>query len=305
MWNLVRLALTIGAATLVAGCGAQNGPSALPPSIAAQSKAHRASGYSGDLLYVAEESDSVNVLIFTYPQGQLYATVSNLYPAWGICSDTAGNVYVDAGLIYEFAHGSTVPTRTIQMPAPAFATSCSVDATTGNLASIDIWPNAQGTPTTYAAPFKPWTIAYDNRGNLWVDGTASDETVLLAELPNGSSQFKTITLDKPTHWAGSVQWDGKYVAVLTNDKDARIGHHQLIYRLRIKGQKGTVVAKTPLRQIEPGGFFLVQGAALIGTLRGGDVGFWHYPTGGAEYKELTAGGAWGSAISVAPSRSRH
>ena len=168
--------------------------------------------------------------------------------------------------------------------------------------SIDIWQNAQGTPTTYTPPFSPWTIAYDNRGNLWVDSNASEETLLLAELPKGASQFKTFTLDKRTDGVGSLQWDGRYVAVLINDQNNRIGHHQLLYRLRIKGQKATVVAVVPLRRMEPGGFFWVQGGTLIGTFRHGEIGFWHYPNGGPDYKEITGlQGPWGITISVAPS----
>lgn len=314
--GLDRYALGIGlAVAMLAGCGGaqttMNGAVPQGAMTVAQGWAHHASGSGGDLLYVADEGDSTEVSIFTYPQGQFYGSVSGLSSAWGTCSDTSGNVYVDtlSGLIYEFAHGSTTPKRTIQVPS--FPTSCSVEATTGNLAvvdngSIDIWQHAHGKPTIYAAPFSPWTLAYDNRGNLWLDGNDTQETLLLAEMPKGSGQFKTITLDKPTHWAGSVQWDGKYVAVLTNDENNPRGHRQLIYRVKVSGTKGTVVAEIPFREMFPGGFFWVQGTTLIGMARdhGGDIGFWHYPKGGLHYSQLFAPAPWGFAISVPPPPSR-
>lgn len=308
-----RYALTLGAAAaFLAGCGGSQGTGPMSMGeMGSQAQGHKMSGsYNGDLLYVADESGNVSLSIFTYPEGQPYATISGLSSAWGTCSDTSGNVYVTLStLVYEFAHGSTTPTRTIQVPTPAFPTSCSVDPTTGNLAVvnyagpfIDIWQDAQGTPTPYNPPFQPWTIAYDNRGNLWLDGNDSNETLLLAELPKGASQFETITLDKPTHWAGSIQWDGKYVAVLTNDENKRIGRRQLIYRLKITGQKATVVSVIPLRRMEPGGFFWIEGSTLIGTVKHGEIGFWRYPQGRGMYKEITGLQApWGITISVPPS----
>ena len=118
--GLDRYALGIGlAVAMLAGCGGaqttMNGAVPQGAMTVAQGWAHHASGSGGDLLYVADEGDSTEVSIFTYPQGQFYGSVSGLSSAWGTCSDTSGNVYVDtlSGLIYEFAHGSTTPKRTI------------------------------------------------------------------------------------------------------------------------------------------------------------------------------------------------
>lgn len=292
------LILAIAAATL-AGCSgtqsglAQSGPaqSALP-----QGRAHAASGSTGDLLYDAYGNDSGEIQIVTYPGGQPYGTVSNIGYVYGLCSDTSGNVYattLEKDRVYEFTHGAIAPMRSMNVPTPAFPTSCSVDATTGNLAvlntvgpAVDIWENAQGTPLSYPAPRGAWTLAYDNQGNLWLDGNGNNETLTLAELPKGASQFKRITLDRPTHWAGSVQWDGKYVAVLTNDRSRRVGERQLIYRIKVVGSKGTVVAAIPFRQMHAGSYFVIQSDTLIGLNKRGALASWHYPEGGLDFEKI-------------------
>ena len=63
MEYLIRFALSIGAAALFAGCGAQSSET-LPQRVMPQIKAHPLVGSSGDLLYVDLGS---RLSIYSYP----------------------------------------------------------------------------------------------------------------------------------------------------------------------------------------------------------------------------------------------
>ena len=88
---------------------------------------------------------------------------------------------------------------------------------------MQIYSDPSGTPTTYTDPsiFKPYFCGYDDKGNLYIDGTytESSEVFRFAELPKGSSKFKNVTLNHQIGFPGSVLWDGKYVAVGDEDTD--------------------------------------------------------------------------------------
>jgi hypothetical protein len=151
-WELGRYALCFSiAVAMLAGCsGSQppiGAPGAVPQNHAIATHAEHGGSWmrpgasnNEDLLYVANEgeagSQGMDVAILTYPQGQLFGTISGIGPPWGVCSDRSGNVWVitSPDNAYEFAHGDTTPIAYLQVPDTYLATGCSVDRTTGNLA---------------------------------------------------------------------------------------------------------------------------------------------------------------------------
>src|SRR5580704_9380706 len=127
-------ALSICAAALLAGCGGSQPPigalGAMPSRPATIS-----GGSSSALLYISSPSNG-NVYFLTYPKGKLVGTLTGFQEPFGLCSDTAGNVFIpdsEAGDVVEYAHGGTSPIVTLNdvgyLPA-----DCSVDPLTGNLA---------------------------------------------------------------------------------------------------------------------------------------------------------------------------
>lgn len=50
------------------------------------------------------------------------------------------------------------------------------------------------------------SVAYDNAGNLFVDGLYGNGYFRMAELPKGSSAFTTLSLNARV-FAGAIQWD--------------------------------------------------------------------------------------------------
>lgn len=156
MKSLARLALTVVAVLLFAGCGARGVSSALPGGSsfsgaeAGATRQHEASS-GPDLLYVTRGH---SVRIYSYPQGKREKEIRGYYGETfeGECADSSGNVYVlDNSLvtsgntfIYEYAHGGTTPIRTL-FDHLIFDQACSVDPASGYLAVTGAEPSRFGT----------------------------------------------------------------------------------------------------------------------------------------------------------------
>ncbi len=122
--------------------------------------------------------------------------------------------------------------------------SCAMDSS-GDLAvgilygkgggDVVIFKNASGSGTVYTTPMdEEFFDGYDNQGNLFADGFSGDRSgFVLAELPKGSTKFEKVTTSNTVEFPGSVQWDGKYMAVTDQDANA-------IYQYTISGAKATL-----------------------------------------------------------------
>lgn len=274
---------------------------------------------NADLLYALDGgADGNEVSILTYPQGKIVGSIKrpNNY-MWGICANTNnGNVWIVtlSDKVYEYSHGGTKPIAEVTVPDTFLATSCAVDPATNNLAvvnsggpygaSVDIFPNGSGSPTAYSTSFEPWNVGYDDKGNLFADGSSSAQAFYFAELPSGGSTFTDITLNKRTDWPGGVQWDGKYMAVGTGARDH---FTERIYRVNVYESKAFVISTVYFRDLSKQGFFWLQGNTLVAapTIRtetGDDL--WHYPEGGKPYKTGIGSYSLKVTVSVAPSKTR-
>ena len=107
-------------------------------------------------MYVSNDNGTVTV--YSYPQGKMVGTLLGFDVPMGECVDAKGDVFItvyDLDKIYEYAHGGTKAIAKLDDPGSE-PNSCSVDATTGNLAvdndlpednsSVYIYPHAKGTP---------------------------------------------------------------------------------------------------------------------------------------------------------------
>jgi len=239
--DLVCYALSISSATaLLAGCGGSQPPIGAPGAISM----HHARGHSWmlkeatsePLLYVTTASGIVDVI--SYPHAKLVGQLTDIDAAQGVCSDASGNVFITAFWtedILEFAHGGTSPIAKLG-DYGYYPYGCAVDPTTGNLAvanpsSMDggggglaIYKNAQGKPTDYFGDF--YWCAYDNNGNLLVDGDGGGYELM----PAGGYTLQDINLNVPGY---GIQWDGSYFAILDSaDKE--------INRVTISGSSGVI-----------------------------------------------------------------
>jgi hypothetical protein len=144
-----------------------------------------------------------------------------------------------------------------------------------------VFPNAHGTPKKYRAStiYYYQFCGYDNKGNLYVDGTKSS-VFQLAELPRGHSSLINIKLDKKMAFAGAVQWDGTLLAIGDYPSNA-------IYRFHVSGNTGTNVGETHLDSASFAIGLWIDGSRVIGPNDdGANVMFWNYPQGGPHTKVI-------------------
>jgi hypothetical protein len=264
---------------------------------------------SGDLLYVSDDS-TPNISVFSYPSLSLVGTLTGFYSPYGECVDAAGNIWISNSSppeFLEYAHGGTSPIAVVDNSRRAFA--CSVNPKTGDLATTDaynhlrIYPHAQGPPITYSDPKAPFLYycAYDDRGNLFVSGWDYNQNVYLDELASGSSTLKTITLNETIQFF-SIQWDGSTLE-LSSPRGAPWNGPIAIYRVRVHGTKGSVVAKLLLGRAFKGGDGTqrwIQGGTIIGVDGFQRIAMWKYPQGGKPTKVVKIVGSrvpWGVAVS--------
>lgn len=301
----------LAAAAMLPACGSlQN--ATMPQGVQAQSRAHRASGSSADLLYVLGSKDHANKWEldgFTFPGMQKVTKVHLKAPAQALCSDGDGNMFIPQHeAIKEYTHNGQGPIATLSDPGYS-GRDCSVDSLSGNLAvtnttgqqsvpgNVVIYRDATGQPTTYSDPKIIYYqyCTYDSSGNLFVVGLSQSGNIL-AELPKGSDTFVNITVDK-SFYAGPVHWDGTDLVLQA--------YGTSLYRVSVSGSTGTVVGVTTLKDAPRRGInnFLIYEGYLAAT--GWKLGLWQYPKGGRPlqlFQVTHIHHLYGITISVAPSR---
>lgn len=106
-------------------------------------------------------------------------------------------------------------------------------------------------------------------------------------MPKGSQTFSAITLDQPIKTGGSIQFDGKYLAIA--DYGAGYPTAAVVYRFALSGSSGTRISKTTLDDSLAFGQFWIQGSKIIGPI-GYDsiraIGYWQFPAGGSPSKNF-------------------
>jgi hypothetical protein len=297
-----RVALSLVVAAMLASCGG-NSTSIETPATARSWMAPNSS--SQDLLYVTGACGGI--CVFSYPGGTLVGELYDSNSPSAECVDQSGNVFVvnfggengTSGIV-EYAHGRTKPIATLTDPG-YYPQACSIDPTTGNLVvtndlakngdtgGIAIYTGAKGDPTDYVDPkiYYMGFCAYDDKGNLFVDGQYDHEgTFEFDELPKGSGNFKRIKLTQRPSNPFVMQWTGKYIALADSNT--------VIYHVTVNGSKGTLVGTTllngPVSETEVQ--FWIQGGTIIEPYyalasQPYEVGFWKYPAGGRVRKSLS------------------
>jgi hypothetical protein len=319
------------AAAMLAGCGGSQPPigppGTMPQSHVAATHADRSGSWIAqdakgrDLLYVSNGEYIGKVFVYTYPSGKKIGTLASMDGARGLCVDKAGDVFVtfDAfeGGTYEFAHGGQSPIAYLgYYYGSGEANACSIDPATGALAVIGSYDSAFVT-VYHHKPKRGWRIGrsyqvsgmasgsfcgYDDRGNLFCDGTTSSGEFVLAELPSQSKTFANITVNESIKAPGQVQWDGTHLAI----GDTGISPSK-IYQFSVSGSTATEVGSTTLKGSKTAEQFWIQGARVIvsdesrssSQSKDGGVAFYRYPAGGSATKTLTLQGAFGATISLA------
>lgn len=306
--RLIAALAGCAAAATLAGCGGAQplvgAPGTSPQSPAFASAAARAKSWMlpeakrEALLYADASAGSAHaVYVFSYPKGKLVGTISEPSAQYqlGLCSNARGDVFVTSlsndyfgGVVYEYAHGAAKPRETLY-ESGVWPWGCAVDPTTGNLAVasinldslaswVEVYQKAKGMPQDYYNEqiINYMFCSYDDKGNLFVDGTGSGSNAEFGELPKGGSTLMNVNLSRNVHCCGQVQWDGRYVAI--DDQQAGA-----IYRLKVSGSTATIVGTTRLQQWTDGSAqSWIQNNVVISANGSGatEIASWRYPHGG-------------------------
>ncbi len=313
--DLLRYALSIGAATYLGGCSslpaAPGGPAAVAPATSRSPRSGAgswmaASASTKDLLYV---TNYTMVDVFSYPQGELEGQLTGFSSASGTCTDNEANIYIadyNENTIAEYAHGGTQAIRELHVPGTR-PSSCAVDRGSGDLAvavggtvtgiagELAVYRKAKGRPKIFVDPAISGYAycAYDMAGNLFVDGTPASGygyDFELAELPRQAKSLETVNLEGGVSWEGGLQWDGQYLVVGQPVRPE-------IQRYSISGGYGTLVGTTVLSGAYDALQFILAGKKTIvvnlyyqGYIARWDVLVFNYPAGGSQTLEILDSG---------------
>jgi hypothetical protein len=279
---------------MLSGCGGSQPPIGAPGTMlqshAIATHAERGKSWmlpeakNEDLLYATGGCGGTCVI--SYPKGKVVGSLTVGGP--GACVDGNGNVFIaDNESVVEYAHGGSSPIATLNLPGDS-AGECSVDPTTGNLAvlfvgkdvGIAIFPDAQGTPTTYSAGIDGLGCGYDNKGDLFVSGYNGQDPGL-SELTAGGTQFSVLNISDKVGNPGSIQWDGSYMSYEGLNKGEVTAS-----QLSVSGSAATVVGVSHFDGIPRFAYFswIHNGKIVIpfGRAHGRApyIGLWKYPSGG-------------------------
>jgi hypothetical protein len=272
------------AVAILSACGGAVSPSA-PVANVPQANA------KGALAYVSDGSSSVYV--YSYPQLQPAGKLSGFGQPEGLCADAAGDVWVadyGAQKVEEFAHGAVKPKATLKLDDYQSPFACSVDRKTGDLAVtawrgntgpgyLNIFKKAAGKAKTLtdSAFWYMDAVAYDPKGNLFVDGSfGASNKFEFVELKSGAGKFTPISISQHIKFPGGVQYDGKYIVV--GDAEAA-----KIYATSGKN----VVRTTVLTGAGTVNGFFIDGGAVI-CADSATIAIYKYPAGGTATLSISA-----------------
>lgn len=264
---------------------------------------------SSSLLYVSD-SGKDEVDVYSYPGGTREGTLSGFNVPQGECVDAAGDVWItnqSGNDVVEYAHGGTKSMATLK-DTGEYPDSCSVDLKSGDLAvtngfsssgggDVAIYTGAKGPPTKYtdSSMTEYSFVAYDDSGDLFVDGVGSDGGFALAELPKGKKTFEKITLTR-IKYPGALAWNGSALSV--GDADP-FKQGLLIYRVSGSKISGHTQLSDSCGSL---GDFTVAGSSVVALDPScSKAGIFNYPGGGSPTKQIKLS-RHGAAVGVVVSR---
>jgi|HubBroStandDraft_4_1064222.scaffolds.fasta_scaffold00014_75 hypothetical protein len=131
---------------------------------------------------------------------------------------------------------------------------------------------------------KYYYCAYDDAGDLFVDGRSTSASWFMTELPEGGSTFNDIALDQYISNTTKIQWDGGYLT---------FRYDGAIYQVSVSGSDGMVKGTVPLsKTYGDAQAFWIQGNKVVAPfgkpLKSNNqrLGYWSYPAGGMATKTL-------------------
>jgi DNA-binding beta-propeller fold protein YncE len=267
---------------LLAACQAAQSPVAPAPARAVGASWMRALPPGVPLLYVSDIGTN-DVYVFDYPSLLAYGTLTGFDKPEGLCTDSAGHVFITnlgAGTVKEFDHGGTITINTFSPGGTPMG--CAVEPVTNDLAVADsstgkytLYHDENTTlPTVYGpgAFTSMYYLAYDNSHNLYMDGF--DGAAFEYEHNHNNGAFVPVAYSGPAIAnPGAIQWSGVAHKVWIGDQNT--GN---LYEININGtQFGATVTLSGAVCI---GQFIIRGNKVVAPDRcSSDADVYHFPSG--------------------------
>jgi hypothetical protein len=225
------------------------------------------------------------------------STTSGLSEPEGACANGKDVWVVNslASTVLKFRAPSITSSRSITTSGE-YPRDCAVDPTTRNLAvsdflstegpygNVEIFKKATGTPTSVTCSNlqRYYFLAYDKKGNIFVDGENSAEDAFgLCEIPAGSTSGEAITLNVTPGFAGGVRVSGKDITILDP-------YANTIDQYAISGTTGTEVGSVTLNGVsDPVTDWIVGKHVLTANADSKDITSFAYPAGGAAVSTIS------------------
>jgi hypothetical protein len=272
--------------------------------------------FTPNLLYISN-SKTDSVWVFPYPRAHDIQVLKGFTDPSGLCSDSTYDVWISntgASDLVEYAHGGDAPIRTLD-DAGQLPVSCAVDPLSGDLAianntstesgpgSITIYSKAKGKGRKIPGFAQTKYVAYDGKGNLFVDGVNDDGSFAIGEVAKNKHQIVMLRWNGPTvNIPGGLQFVFNRLAVCDV-----VG--SVIYRASVKDGAATVIGTTDLIGYPSPNSEVVQFIVLTQTRRvlaaddaAGSIGVYKYPLGGDPVNEIDPGNAEPSGVAISGPR---
>ena len=277
------------------------------------------------VLFVSD-SGTADVYIYSLPALKVVATITGFSQPQGLCSDEKGNVWIadtNSKVIYELSHHGRLENELTDTDGSPVA--CAWDATTGNLAVMNLFGTASNsgsvlvyapgsqTPASYTNPAQYYYNfgGYDMNGNLFFDGRDANGGFMLSELRKGETSANTIALSGGSvDFPGMVEWNGAKHDLIVGDQSCGGGYQSCLYAVSVTSKGGRITGQTRLQNASGGQVCdFIQGVLFDNGVAGSDFDFcdstpsltalWPYPAGGAptSYNEKTDSVPVGAAVS--------
>ncbi len=293
------------------------------------------------LLFVSDNA-SASVAMFSLPKLDLVGAITGFAEPQGLCADGSGHIWVAdtaATRVYEYSR-SGVLLNTI-WDYYGYPVSCAINPRNGELTVLDIFENAAPAtrPSTisggwapievYACPscspvvkevpgmFYVYFGAYDNHGNLYVDGLDQPRTFQIGVVPRGKDVGHELKLSGgKINFPGMVQWYGPENYLAVGDQKCNGEHGACVNWVSVSGARAKITGQTNLENaqgapvcdlvqgvLDPGGEKRLLGGDYDDSSCGGTnsaVSRWRYPAGGLPINsnESALQGPIGSTVSV-------
>ena len=291
----------------------------------------RLDGTPGARMLFVSDFGTNDVYIFAIPAMTLQATLTGFDGPQGLCSDTAGDVWVTntfTSQIFEYSHAGTL-INTLSDPT-GYPVGCAWNRRTGDLAvtnrfnfgtgqpagAVLIYPGGTGTPSSFSDPDIDYYyfVAYDSRGNLYVNGTGASPSYpfALGVMPENAGSFSTMSIGGGTIYVpGGLQWDNALKDLIVGDQECggnAFSEVSCTYSVAVTGLSGAITGSTALQNLMGAQACDVAQAVRIGVRTyGSDMEFASGPYGAcasggtgptATYRWLFPGGGLPTGITM-------